>query len=69
VHEISLLAEDYLTEHRAELVAEAIEVINTSPDFVRWRNPPVQRALPPHTTHAQKGSHKRLRADRDPLVA
>ena len=33
MREISLLAEDYFTEHRAELIAEALAVVNTSPYF------------------------------------
>jgi hypothetical protein len=38
--EIALLAEDYLTQHRAELVAEAEHAIATWPGFARWRLPP-----------------------------
>jgi hypothetical protein len=38
--EITLLAEDYLAQHRAELVAEARHVIATWPGFARWRCPP-----------------------------
>ena len=37
--EITLLAEDYLAQHRPELIAEAEEVIATSPGFERWRLP------------------------------
>ena len=36
VRESALLAEDYLAHHRADLVAQAIEIINTSPEFTRW---------------------------------
>jgi hypothetical protein len=38
--EIALLAEDYLAQHRAELVAEAEHAIATWPGFARWRLPP-----------------------------
>jgi hypothetical protein len=37
--EITLLAEDYLAQHRPELMAEAEEVIAPSPGFERWRLP------------------------------
>jgi hypothetical protein len=37
--EITLLAEDYLAQHGPELMAEAEEVIATSPGFERWRLP------------------------------
>jgi hypothetical protein len=37
--EITLLAEDYLAQHRAELVAEAEHAIATWPGFARWRLP------------------------------
>jgi hypothetical protein len=38
--EITLLAEDYLAQHRAELIAEAENAIATWPGFARWRLPP-----------------------------
>ena len=38
--EITLLAEDYLAQHRDELVAEAEHAIATWPGFARWRCPP-----------------------------
>jgi hypothetical protein len=37
--EITLLAEDYLAQHRAELIAEAEHAIATWPGFARWRIP------------------------------
>jgi hypothetical protein len=37
--EIALLAEDYLAQHRQELIAEAENVIATSPYFAEWRIP------------------------------
>jgi hypothetical protein len=37
--EIALLAEDYLAQHRAELIAEAENAIATWPGFARWRLP------------------------------
>jgi hypothetical protein len=37
--EIALLAENYLAQHRQELIAEAENVIATSPYFVQWRLP------------------------------
>jgi hypothetical protein len=37
--EITLLAEDYLAQHREELIAEAENVIATSPYFAEWRIP------------------------------
>jgi hypothetical protein len=37
--EITLLAEDYLAQHRQELIAEAENVIATSPYFAEWRVP------------------------------
>jgi hypothetical protein len=36
---LDALATLYLKEHRTELVAEAIEVLNTSPYFARWSIP------------------------------
>jgi hypothetical protein len=38
--EITLLAEDYLAQHRARLIAEAEKDIATWPGFARWRCPP-----------------------------
>jgi hypothetical protein len=38
--EIALLTEDYLAQHRAELIAEAENAIATWPGFARWRLPP-----------------------------
>jgi uroporphyrinogen-III synthase len=35
--EIRALAEEYLQQHRARLMAEAAELIATSPAFERWR--------------------------------
>jgi hypothetical protein len=37
--EITLLAEDYLSQHRAQLWAEAEHAIATWPGFARWRLP------------------------------
>jgi hypothetical protein len=37
--DLSRLAEAELERNRAELIAEAIEVINTSPDFAQWSIP------------------------------
>jgi len=37
--EIALLADYYLNQHRARLIAEAEETINTWPGFARWRLP------------------------------
>src|SRR5262245_60996319 len=37
--EITLLAEDYLAQHRAELIAEAEHAIATWPGFAAWRVP------------------------------
>ena len=37
--EITLLAEDYLAQHRAQLWAEAEHAIATWPGFARWRVP------------------------------
>jgi hypothetical protein len=37
--EIALLAEDYLAQHRAELIAEAENAIATWPGFAPWRLP------------------------------
>jgi hypothetical protein len=37
--EITLLADDYLAQHREQLSAEAKRVIATSPGFERWREP------------------------------
>jgi hypothetical protein len=37
--EITILAEDYLAQHRQELIAEAENAIATSPYFVQWRVP------------------------------
>jgi hypothetical protein len=37
--EITLLAEDYLAQHRAELIAEAENAIATSLYFAEWRIP------------------------------
>jgi hypothetical protein len=37
--EISLLARDYLAQHRERLLAEAEHAIATWPGFVRWRLP------------------------------
>src|SRR5262249_17870786 len=38
--EITLLAEDYLAQHREQLRAEAEHDIATRPGFARWRCPP-----------------------------
>jgi hypothetical protein len=38
--EITLLAEDYLAQHREQLRAEAEHAIATWPGFARWRCPP-----------------------------
>lgn len=35
--EIAKLAEDYLNQHGAELIAQAKERIERSPAFARWR--------------------------------
>jgi len=37
--EIAVLADYYLNQHRAELIAEAEETINTWPGFAAWRLP------------------------------
>jgi hypothetical protein len=37
--ELRLMAEQYFNQHRAELIANAEEVIATSPYFARWRLP------------------------------
>ena len=37
--EITLLAEDYLAQHRQELITEAEHAIATWPGFARWRLP------------------------------
>ncbi len=47
VREIGLLAEDYLAQHRAELIAEAEQKIATSPEFAQWRLPPAQQVWRP----------------------
>jgi HEPN domain-containing protein len=39
VKEIRALADDYLAQHREQLVAEAKQIIATSPLFERWRWP------------------------------
>jgi DNA-binding PucR family transcriptional regulator len=38
--EITLMAEDYLAQHREQLRAEAEPAIATWPGFARWRFPP-----------------------------
>ena len=38
--EISTLADDYLAQHSARLVADAKQIIATSPLFASWRLPP-----------------------------
>jgi hypothetical protein len=50
--EIALLAEDLLAQHRAELVAEAIEIINTSPLFETLRLPPTVFVKTAETEHS-----------------
>ena len=35
--EITKLAEDYFAQHMEPLIAEAVQVIATSPHFARWR--------------------------------
>jgi hypothetical protein len=50
--EITLLSEDYLTQHRDELIAESKHVIATSPYFVRWRLPPEVFEKNPKTEHS-----------------
>jgi hypothetical protein len=41
--EIRALAEEYLEQHRAGLMAEAAELIATSPAFERWRCADIER--------------------------
>jgi len=35
--EVRELADTYLAQHRADLIAQAAEVVATSPRFARWR--------------------------------
>ncbi len=41
--EISALAQEYLKQHRARLIAEAAQLIATSPAFQRWRCADIER--------------------------
>jgi hypothetical protein len=51
--EIALLAEDYLAQHRQELIAEAENVIATSPYFAEWRIPVFEKIqVIEHSTNA-----------------
>jgi len=54
--EITLLAEDYLAQHRAELIAEAKHIVATSPYFERWRLPPEPFEKLPETEHSPNAS-------------
>jgi len=37
--DLTRLADAELERNRAELIAEAIEIVNTSPEFARWSIP------------------------------
>jgi hypothetical protein len=50
--ELLLLAEDYFNQHRAELIANAEEVIATSPDFARLRLPVAKLSRYAQRAHA-----------------
>ena len=45
VREIAVLADYYLNQHRAKLMAEAAEAIATWPGFAQWRLPPEQEVF------------------------
>lgn len=51
--EITLLAEDYFTQHRARLIADAEHAIATWPGFARWRLPDCANLVTP--AHPQSG--------------
>ena len=45
VREIAVLTDYYVNQHRARLIAEAEEIIETWPGFAQWRLPPGQEVL------------------------
>jgi len=48
--EIAVLTDYYLNQHRAKLMAEAAEIIETWPGFAQWRIPVVEKV--PETEHS-----------------
>jgi hypothetical protein len=52
--ELHYLADDYLDQHRARLIAEAEEAIATSPYFARWRLPVAKLSSDAQTTSEPK---------------
>ena len=57
--EIALLAEDYLAQHRQELIAEAENVIATSPYFAQWRIPVFEKvSIIEHSPNRKQRNHR-----------
>ena len=66
--EISLLAREYLAQHRERLRAEAEQAIATWPGFARWRLPPrhevfVKSTETEHSTNVNSGSWGQISND------
>jgi hypothetical protein len=62
--EIALLAEDYLAQHRQELVAEAEHAIATWPGFAAWRIPVFEKSTKiEHSPNANSVSEGQIAND------